>query len=91
MLVAGIRRTGGDVGMIDVPGPRPLAEDEVLIQVRAAGHRKRESEGRRLALFNLPVINSRFVSLYRDPNEDLDREYTLWENAQLRTNFSWLE
>jgi NADPH:quinone reductase-like Zn-dependent oxidoreductase len=37
MLVAGIRRTGGDVGMIDVPGPRPLAADEVLIQVRAAG------------------------------------------------------
>jgi NADPH:quinone reductase-like Zn-dependent oxidoreductase len=37
MLVAGIRRTGGEVGMIDVPGPRPLAGDEVLIQVRAAG------------------------------------------------------
>src|SRR3954447_18672530 len=37
MLVAGIRRTGDDVGMIDVPGPRPLAGDEVLIQVRAAG------------------------------------------------------
>src|SRR3954466_8737211 len=37
MLVAGIRRTGGDVGMIDVPGPRALAGDEVLIQVRAAG------------------------------------------------------
>jgi NADPH:quinone reductase-like Zn-dependent oxidoreductase len=37
MLVAGIRRTGGDVGMLDVPGPRPLAADEVLIQVGAAG------------------------------------------------------
>src|SRR3954465_2688695 len=37
MLVAGIGRTGGDVGMIDVRGPRPLAEDEVLIEVRAAG------------------------------------------------------
>src|SRR3954453_15721591 len=37
MLVAGIRRPGGDVGMIDVPAPRPLAGDEVLIQVRAAG------------------------------------------------------
>src|SRR4051794_34753420 len=37
MLVAGIRRTGGEVGMIDVPRPRPLAEDEVRIQVRAAG------------------------------------------------------
>src|SRR5436305_5730554 len=37
MLVAGIRRTGGDVGTIAVPGPRPLARDEVLIQVRAAG------------------------------------------------------
>jgi len=37
MRVAGIRRTGGDVGMIDVPEPRPLADDEVLIQVRAAG------------------------------------------------------
>src|SRR4051795_10562322 len=37
MLVAGIRRIGGDVGMIGVPGPRPLTGDEVLIQVRAAG------------------------------------------------------
>ena len=37
MLVAGIHRTGGDVQMIDVPGPRRLAADEVLIQVRAAG------------------------------------------------------
>src|SRR4051795_2200413 len=37
MLVAGIRRTGGDVGMIDVAAPRPLAVDEVLIEVRAAG------------------------------------------------------
>jgi len=37
MLVAGIRRTGADVEMIEVPGPRGLAEDEVLIQVRAAG------------------------------------------------------
>src|SRR5438045_4075385 len=37
MLVTGIRRTGGDVGTIDVPRPRPLAGDEVLIQVRAAG------------------------------------------------------
>jgi NADPH:quinone reductase-like Zn-dependent oxidoreductase len=37
MLVAGIHRTGGEIGMIDVPAPRPLAGDEVLIQVRAAG------------------------------------------------------
>jgi NADPH:quinone reductase-like Zn-dependent oxidoreductase len=37
MLVAGIHRTGGNVEMIDVPGPRPLARDEVLIQVRAVG------------------------------------------------------
>jgi NADPH:quinone reductase-like Zn-dependent oxidoreductase len=37
MRVAGIRRAGDDVGLIDVPGPRPLADDEVLIQVRAAG------------------------------------------------------
>src|SRR3954467_5535154 len=37
MLVAGIRRIGGDVAMIGVPGPRPLTGDEVLIQVRAAG------------------------------------------------------
>jgi NADPH:quinone reductase-like Zn-dependent oxidoreductase len=37
MLVAGIRRTGGELGMIDVPEPRDLADDEVLIQVRAAG------------------------------------------------------
>src|SRR3954464_2581665 len=37
MLVAGVRRIGGDVGVIDVPRPRPLADDEVLIEVRAAG------------------------------------------------------
>ena len=37
MLVAGIRRTGGKVGMIRVPPPRSLAGDEVLIEVRAAG------------------------------------------------------
>jgi NADPH:quinone reductase-like Zn-dependent oxidoreductase len=37
MVVAGIRRIGGDVGLIDVPPPRPLADDEVLIEVRAAG------------------------------------------------------
>jgi NADPH:quinone reductase-like Zn-dependent oxidoreductase len=37
MRVAGIRHIGGDVEMIEVPGPRPLAEDEVLIQVTAAG------------------------------------------------------
>ena len=37
MLVAGIRLAGCGVGMIDVPGPRPLAGDEVLIQVKAAG------------------------------------------------------
>jgi len=37
MLVAGIRRTGGDVEMIDMPEPRHLADDEVLIQVKAAG------------------------------------------------------
>jgi NADPH:quinone reductase-like Zn-dependent oxidoreductase len=37
MLVAGIRRIGGDVCVIDVPRPRPLADDEVLIEVKAAG------------------------------------------------------
>jgi NADPH:quinone reductase-like Zn-dependent oxidoreductase len=37
VLVAGIHRTGGDIELIDVPRPRPLAGDEVLIQVRAAG------------------------------------------------------
>lgn len=37
MLVAGIHRTGGDIGPIEVAGPRPIAEDEVLIHVKAAG------------------------------------------------------
>jgi len=37
MQVAGIGRTGGDVGMIEVPEPRPLEDDEVLIRVKAAG------------------------------------------------------
>ncbi len=37
MRVAGIRSVGGAVETIDVPDPRPLAVDEVLIEVRAAG------------------------------------------------------
>jgi NADPH:quinone reductase-like Zn-dependent oxidoreductase len=37
MLVTAIRHIGGEVEMIDVSGPRRLAEDEVLIEVRAAG------------------------------------------------------
>lgn len=37
MRVAGIRRTGEPVDMIDVDEPRPLAADEVLIEVAAAG------------------------------------------------------
>jgi NADPH:quinone reductase-like Zn-dependent oxidoreductase len=37
MRVAGIRSIGGAVETIDVPDPRPLAADEVLIEVRAAG------------------------------------------------------
>ena len=37
MRVAGIRATGGAVETIDVPDPRPLGADEVLIEVRAAG------------------------------------------------------
>ena len=37
MRVAGIQGTGGEVKLFDVPDPRTLAEDEVLIQVKAAG------------------------------------------------------
>ena len=37
MRVAGIRSISGEVELIEVPGPRPLAADEVLIQVMAAG------------------------------------------------------
>lgn len=37
MRVAGIRRIGGAVALIDVPEPRPIAADEVLIEVRSAG------------------------------------------------------
>jgi NADPH:quinone reductase-like Zn-dependent oxidoreductase len=37
MKAAGIQEQGGDVEVIDVPDPRPLADDEVLIDVRAAG------------------------------------------------------
>lgn len=37
MRAAGIREFGGVVGRIDLPDPRPLADDEVLIEVRAAG------------------------------------------------------
>ena len=37
MRVAGIGHPGDDVELIDVPRPRPLAKDEVLIRVRAAG------------------------------------------------------
>jgi NADPH:quinone reductase-like Zn-dependent oxidoreductase len=37
MLVAGIRALGGNVETFDVDEPRPLAADEVLIDVRCAG------------------------------------------------------
>lgn len=37
MLVAGVRRLGGKVETLDVDEPRPLAADEVLIDVRSAG------------------------------------------------------
>ena len=37
MQVAGIREAGDGVELIDVAGPRPLAGDEVLLEVMAAG------------------------------------------------------
>jgi len=37
MQVAGIREVGTPVEMIDVGKPRPLAGDEVLVEVMAAG------------------------------------------------------
>ena len=37
MQVAGIRKVGAQVEMIDVSEPRPLAPDEVLVEVMAAG------------------------------------------------------
>ena len=37
MQVAGIRLLGARVEMIDVGEPRPLAGDEVLLEVRAVG------------------------------------------------------
>src|SRR6266566_2259782 len=37
MQVAGIRRLGAQVEMIEVGEPRPLAGDEVLLEVMAAG------------------------------------------------------
>jgi NADPH:quinone reductase-like Zn-dependent oxidoreductase len=37
MQVAGISSFGGAIETIEVPDPRPLADDEVLIEVRAAG------------------------------------------------------
>lgn len=37
MQVAGIRRAGARVEMIEASEPRPLAADEVLLEVRAAG------------------------------------------------------
>src|SRR4051812_49841446 len=37
MRGAGIHTIGGPVGAIELPDPRPLADDEVLIAVRAAG------------------------------------------------------
>jgi NADPH:quinone reductase-like Zn-dependent oxidoreductase len=37
MRAAGISEFGGAVGPINLPDPRPLADDEVLIEIRAAG------------------------------------------------------
>jgi hypothetical protein len=40
MQVAGIRRLGERVEVMEVDEPRPLADDEVLLEVRAAGRRR---------------------------------------------------
>ena len=37
MLVAGVRTLGGKVETLEVDEPRPLAADEVLIDIRSAG------------------------------------------------------
>ena len=37
MRAAGVRRAGGPVGVLDLPDPRELRPDEVLIDVRACG------------------------------------------------------
>jgi NADPH:quinone reductase-like Zn-dependent oxidoreductase len=37
MRAAGVRRIGGAVGPVDLPGPRRLRADEILIEVRACG------------------------------------------------------
>jgi NADPH:quinone reductase-like Zn-dependent oxidoreductase len=37
MRAAGISEFGGAVGLIDLPDPRPLADDEVLIEIQVAG------------------------------------------------------
>ena len=37
MRAAGISEFGGAVGRIDLPDPRPLANDEALIEIRSAG------------------------------------------------------
>jgi hypothetical protein len=37
MRVAGIRAMGASVEVVEVPEPRQLADDEVLIEVMAAG------------------------------------------------------
>jgi NADPH:quinone reductase-like Zn-dependent oxidoreductase len=37
MRAAGISEFGDAAGLIDLPDPRPLADDEVLIEIRAAG------------------------------------------------------
>ncbi len=37
MRAAGVRQLGGPVELLDLPGPRGLRADEVLIEVRAAG------------------------------------------------------
>src|SRR5919106_663493 len=37
MRAAGIEEYGGPVNTIDLPDPRPLADDEVLIEVKASG------------------------------------------------------
>ena len=37
MRAAGVRVAGGPVGILDLPDPRELRPDEVLIDVRACG------------------------------------------------------
>ena len=59
MRGTGIRRMGGDVEVLDLPGSRALAADEVLVGVVAAGIGNGDEPGKGFVPFRASQVRTR--------------------------------